>query len=190
MIGTRCDLGFSVYNKFSCCTIPGMLSSFLYTSNNGVAKDRPGWACPISRGSHLYVPCSSLAGVTLCTSLCPTLSADTELGRKCAETVFSAHCTVWCQQKLTSEMKGLINNCKKLITMSSCKWKWLNVVLLVINSLHLSIYIMSVSFPHLLPLCSLSQDIVTHKLKMEEVVKGIELVNNSRESVKVVLLPE
>ena len=44
--------------------------------------------------------------------------------------------------------------------------------------------------PHLLSLCSLCQDIVTHKLKMEEVVKGIELVNNSRESVKVVLLPE
>ena len=64
MIGTRCDLGFSVYNKFRCCTIPGLLSSFLYTSNNGVAKDRPGWACPISRGSHLYVPCSSLAGVS------------------------------------------------------------------------------------------------------------------------------
>jgi len=34
------------------------------------------------------------------------------------------------------------------------------------------------------------QDIITHKLGLEEVMKEIDLVNNSRESVKAVLLPE
>ena len=57
MIGTRCDLGFSVYDKFRCCTIPGLLSSFLYTSNNGVAKDRPGWAWSVQfQGVVTYMP--------------------------------------------------------------------------------------------------------------------------------------
>lgn len=35
-----------------------------------------------------------------------------------------------------------------------------------------------------------SQDIITHKLKITEVVKGIELVNKSTESIKVVLMME
>ena len=37
--------------------------------------------------------------------------------------------------------------------------------------------------------CCLLQDIITHQLPLEEVVKGLDLVNNSKESIKVVLLP-
>jgi threonine dehydrogenase-like Zn-dependent dehydrogenase len=33
------------------------------------------------------------------------------------------------------------------------------------------------------------EDIITHKLPMEQVVRGIEMVNKSSESVKVVLMP-
>ena len=32
--------------------------------------------------------------------------------------------------------------------------------------------------------------IITHKLKLQEVVRGLELVNSGKESIKVVLLPE
>ena len=34
------------------------------------------------------------------------------------------------------------------------------------------------------------QDIITHRLKFSEVVKGIEMVNNSTQSIKVILLPD
>ena len=33
------------------------------------------------------------------------------------------------------------------------------------------------------------QDIITHRLPMEDVEKGLKLVNTSKESIKVVLLP-
>ena len=75
-----------------------------------------------------------------------------------------------------------VNDCKQLTTRTS---EWLHVVLVLTN------FIFYVPFFPPPPLPSfLVQDIVTHKLKPEEIVKGIELVNNSRESVKVVLLPE
>ena len=45
--------------------------------------------------------------VTPPTSPCPTLSADTELARQRAETIFFAQCTVWHYQKCTIEFKGL-----------------------------------------------------------------------------------
>ena len=34
------------------------------------------------------------------------------------------------------------------------------------------------------------QDIITHQLKLSEVVQGLSLVNNSSQSIKVVLLPD
>ena len=43
---------------------------------------------------------------------------------------------------------------------------------------------------HHIFLAHYSQDIITHKLKITEVVKGIELVNKSTESIKVVLMME
>ena len=33
------------------------------------------------------------------------------------------------------------------------------------------------------------QDIITHKFKMDEVEKGLNMVSNSKESIKIVLLP-
>ena len=44
--------------------------------------------------------------------------------------------------------------------------------------------------PHTLLPLFLLQDIVTHQLKFSEIVKGIELVNNSTQSIKVILLPD
>ena len=37
--------------------------------------------------------------------------------------------------------------------------------------------------------CSPLQDIITHRLPLKDVEKGLKLVNSSKESIKVVLLP-
>ena len=50
---------------------------------------------------------SSYLQVAQPASLCPTLSADAELACKCIETIFSAHCEVWCNQKCTIKLKSV-----------------------------------------------------------------------------------
>lgn len=45
-------------------------------------------------------------------------------------------------------------------------------------------------YHHVYSISSLLQDIITHQLKFSELEKGIGLVNNSAESIKVVLIPD
>ena len=61
----------------------------------------------ISTDSHNSQHVQVTLRVTPPTSPCPTLSADAEPARKCAETIFSVHCAVWRQQKLTLGIKGI-----------------------------------------------------------------------------------
>ena len=67
-------------------------------TNHGLFKAKPS-----SHHVHSTLP------VTLPTSPCPTLSADAEPARKHAETIFSAQCAVWCNQKCTIGFNGFHN---------------------------------------------------------------------------------
>ena len=61
----------------------------------------------ISTDSHNSQHVQITLWVTPPTSPCPILSADAEPARKRAVTIFSAHCAVWRQQKLTLGIKWL-----------------------------------------------------------------------------------
>ena len=61
--------------------------------------------------------CCTICVLILCitsykTGLCPTLSADAEPVRKHMETIFSAQCAVWCNQKCTIGFNGFSTLCR------------------------------------------------------------------------------